>query len=50
MEVSPDYESGMKSKWKVDIIQVNIYDVQRAYGSTGAVTECGPYKGNNAQG
>jgi len=49
-DMSPDYGTAMKSQWKADIMEVCKYDLWRAYRATGAVTECGPYEGNNAPG
>ena len=48
-DMSPDYETGMKSQRKTDIMEVCNNDLGKSYRATGAVTECGPYERNYAQ-
>jgi len=45
-----DYLPMMKSQWKMDIMEVRKYYLQRAYRATGPVTKCGPYEHNNGPG
>lgn len=39
--MSPDYESVMKSEWKVEFMEGSTDDLKMAYISVGAVKECG---------
>jgi len=48
--MSPDYGTAMKNQWKTDIMEVSNNDLLGANRATGEVTECGPYKRNNAHG
>jgi len=45
-----DYGTTIKSQWKLHIMEVSNYNLQRAYRATGGVTECNPYEPNYAQG